>query len=76
MLKNLPSGCFGGIWIADVAQSVERVLGKDEVMGSNPIISSMKVGKPEWPASNINGRKAAAQRAVLRRPYWRTSGHD
>ncbi len=27
--------------IADVAQSVERVLGKDEVMGSNPIISSM-----------------------------------
>ena len=25
---------------ADVAQSVERVLGKDEVTGSNPVISS------------------------------------
>ena len=27
---------------ADVAQSVERILGKDEVGGSNPPISSMK----------------------------------
>ena len=26
---------------ADVAQSVERILGKDEVTGSNPVISSM-----------------------------------
>ena len=25
---------------ADVAQSVERILGKDEVTGSNPVISS------------------------------------
>ena len=27
---------------ADVAQSVERILGKDEVTGSNPVISSTK----------------------------------
>ncbi len=27
---------------ADVAQQVERILGKDEVTGSNPVISSMK----------------------------------
>ena len=27
---------------ADVAQSVERILGKDEVTGSNPVISSIK----------------------------------
>ena len=27
---------------ADVAQSVERILGKDEVAGSNPAISSIK----------------------------------
>ncbi len=26
---------------ADIAQSVERILGKDEVAGSNPAISSM-----------------------------------
>ena len=26
---------------ADVAQQVERILGKDEVTGSNPVISSM-----------------------------------
>ncbi len=25
---------------ADIAQSVERILGKDEVTGSNPVISS------------------------------------
>jgi hypothetical protein len=30
--------------LADVAQSAEHVLGKDEVMGSNPIISS--IGSP------------------------------
>ena len=28
---------------ADVAQSVERILGKDEVTGSNPVISSIKL---------------------------------
>ena len=28
--------------IADMAQSVERILGKDEVTGSIPVISSMK----------------------------------
>ena len=27
---------------ADIAQSVERILGKDEVTGSNPVISSKK----------------------------------
>ena len=27
-------------WSADVAQQVERVLGKDEVTGSSPVISS------------------------------------
>ena len=27
---------------ADVAQSVERILGKDEVTGSNPVISSIE----------------------------------
>ena len=27
---------------ADIAQSVERILGKDEVTGSNPVISSIK----------------------------------
>ncbi len=33
---------------ADVAQSVERILGKDEVAGSNPAISSIKsFGDPE-----------------------------
>ena len=31
---------------ADIAQSVERILGKDEVTGSNPVISSMKKGHP------------------------------
>ena len=29
-------------WSADVAQQVERVLGKDEVTGSSPVISSIK----------------------------------
>ena len=29
---------------ADVAQSVERILGKDEVTGSNPVISSTNAG--------------------------------
>ena len=29
-----------GIWAALVAQSVERVLGKDEVTGSSPVIGS------------------------------------
>ena len=31
---------------ADVAQSVERILGKDEVAGSNPAISSTKCHLP------------------------------
>ena len=29
---------------ADMAQAVEHVLGKDEVTGSNPVISSKKAG--------------------------------
>ena len=31
----------GGTTYADVAQAVARILGKDEVMGSTPIISSI-----------------------------------
>ena len=31
---------FRAVKHADVAQSVERILGKDEVTGSNPVISS------------------------------------
>ena len=31
---------------ADIAQSVECILGKDEVTGSNPVISSMNKGHP------------------------------
>jgi hypothetical protein len=30
---------------ADVAQSVEHVLGKDEVVGSSPIVSSIEIMK-------------------------------
>ena len=33
--------CLRRKQLADVAQSVERILGKDEVTGSNPVISSM-----------------------------------
>jgi hypothetical protein len=33
------------IWVAAVAQPVERVLGKDEVMGSNPISSYVQVSQ-------------------------------
>ena len=29
-------------YVAGIAQQVERVLGKDEVTGSNPVISSSK----------------------------------
>ena len=31
---------------ADIAQSVERILGKDEVTSSNLVISSMQKGRP------------------------------
>ena len=34
--------CLCAILFADMAQQVEHVLGKDEVPGSNPGISSMK----------------------------------
>ena len=33
---------------ADVAQSVERILGKDEVTGSNPVISSIEPVRNGW----------------------------
>ena len=32
---------------AHVAQPVERILGKDEVIGSNPIVGSILNGLPE-----------------------------
>ncbi len=34
--------------VADVAQQVERILGKDEVPGSNPAISSIKPVRNGW----------------------------
>ena len=34
---------FAAKFVADMAQLVERVLGKDEVTGSNPVISSIKM---------------------------------
>ena len=37
--SNAP-GSFGGMNFADIAQSVERILGKDEVASSNLAISS------------------------------------
>ena len=33
---------FNPMFSAHVAQSVERVLGKDEVGGSNPLVGSIK----------------------------------
>ena len=33
---------------ADIAQSVECILGKDEVTGSNPVISSIKPFNESW----------------------------
>jgi hypothetical protein len=45
---NLPAYAFGGsnpspgTTLASIAQSVERVLGKDEVTGSNPVGGSMQ----------------------------------
>ena len=46
---------------AGVAQSVERVLGKDEVSGSNPDTSSIR----EHPRSRAAGRSAAVESAGL-----------
>ena len=39
---------------ADIAQEVECVLGKDEVTGSNPVISSMDKGIPFGMPFSIN----------------------
>ena len=39
---NIVVPCESTPWSADVAQQVERVLGKDEVTGSSPVISSIK----------------------------------
>ena len=47
--------------IAGVAQSVERVLGKDEVSGSNPDTSSIR----EHPRPRAAGRSAAGESAGL-----------
>ena len=38
--KVRKSGIMLSVASADVAQQVERILGKDEVTGSNPVISS------------------------------------
>jgi hypothetical protein len=43
---------------ADVAQSVEHSLGKGEVVGSIPIISS-RVGKEVWARAAVRGVDAA-----------------
>jgi hypothetical protein len=40
--------------LAAVAQSVERVLGKDEVMGPNPISSSQKRPSGRWVKLVVN----------------------
>jgi hypothetical protein len=43
---------------AHVAQSVEHVLGKDEVTGSIPVVGSMRDifrGLPLWPKRSLNG---------------------
>ena len=34
--------CYNNKAFADMAQQVEHILGKDEVTGSNPVISSRK----------------------------------
>ena len=49
--------------LAAVAQLVERVLGKDEVMGSNPI-SSFKRDKLKIKQTIKNGATTARRQAV------------
>ena len=41
-MRYLPGGCFLTTEFAHVAQTVERVLGKDVVMGSIPIVGSVQ----------------------------------
>ena len=41
--------CLRRKQLADVAQQVERILGKDEVTGSNPVISSMDLAEMQGP---------------------------
>ena len=60
--------------IADVAQSVERVLGKDEVMGSNPISSSMYPGRPEWLAEDIEAGESRSNEGCVVATVLETSG--
>ena len=62
----------GGLWFtcrsylwADVAQEVERVLGKDEVTGSSPVIGS-SLRSPGIGRASVELR-LAGQQAVLRR---------
>jgi hypothetical protein len=50
---------------ADVAQSAERVLGKDEVTGSNPVIGSIRLA-PEAMKSGATAQCLAVVRCVKR----------
>jgi hypothetical protein len=42
---RFPSPAPNGLWRAHVAQSVEHVLGKDEVTGSIPVVGSISNSK-------------------------------
>ena len=48
LLDNHRETCYYNTVVADVAQQVERILGKDEVTGSNPVISSSKPVRNDW----------------------------
>jgi hypothetical protein len=56
---------IAGLYFADVAQLVERVLGKDEVTGSIPVISSRSPGfrpssgTPQHPGDAMQAVKPA-----------------
>ena len=58
-----------GALIADVAQSAERVLGKDEVTGSNPVVGSTAeqkahLGEGRDTSSTSRGVQAAGEHRV------------
>ena len=44
LILNLPQGVKAKEGIAHIAQSAERILGKDEVIGSSPIMGSIQGG--------------------------------
>ena len=58
---------IAGLYFADVAQLVERVLGKDEVTGSSPVIGSSSFWSPvqpvreseRIPAGEVGGRQVS-----------------